>query len=358
MQLVNFDDRPFVLIWEVTRACALACQHCRATAQPRPHPLELDTAEGMRFIDQAVRARPEIFILTGGDPVMRRDLDQLIRYATEQGLRVSLSPSATPKLLHTDFNALKEAGIHRISLSLDGATAESHDAFRGVPGTWEWTIRAVRKAREAGLEFQINTTITKGNIDQFEAFSEIMDILKPALWSVFLLVPTGRATLDDLPTPEAVENFLLELHRYSKRASFPVKTTEGPFFRRIALQQSEPGHSPFPRRGPVGINDGKGFVFVSHTGQINPSGFLPVDCGNVRTSELIDVYRRHPLFRDLRDPEALKGKCSICRYRAICGGSRARAWCLTGDALEADPLCAYQPPGKVNHEKPALVSLA
>lgn len=340
---LDFNDRPFVLIWEITRACALACKHCRATAQARRHPLELDTNEGLRFIDQVVRARPEIFILTGGDPVMRRDVHQLMRYATEQGLRVSLSPSATPRLLNTDFGALKKDGVRRISLSLDGAHARSHDQFRGVNGTWNWTMRAIDKAREAGLEFQINTTITRGNIDQFTEFCELMEEFKPALWSVFMLVPTGRASMDDLPHPDDMEAFLLKLHRFSKTASFAIKTTEGPFYRRLLWQHREDGQSPFPKRGPVGINDGKGFAFVSHTGEINPSGFLPVNCGNVRTEELIDVYRNHPLFQDLRDPDSLKGKCGRCEFRSICGGSRARAWCMTGDALEEDPLCAYQP---------------
>ena len=343
MHSTDFDDRPFVLIWEITRACALACQHCRATAQPRPDPLELDTAEGLKFIDQVVRAQPAIFILTGGDPMMRQDVYQLIRYATERGLRVSLSPSATPKLLNSSFVELKSAGVRRISLSLDGATVSAHDSFRGVKGTWDWTMRAVKHARDAGLEFQINTTISKENIDQFDEFAEVVGKLSPALWSVFLLVPTGRAALDDLPDPDDVEELLLKLHRFSKEAPFAVKTTEGPFYRRILLQHTEPGRSPFPKRGPVGINDGKGFVFVSHTGEINPSGFLPESCGNVRTDELIAVYRNHPLFRDLRDPNALKGRCGRCEFRAICGGSRARAWCMTGDALETDPLCAYQP---------------
>jgi radical SAM protein with 4Fe4S-binding SPASM domain len=204
-------------------------------------------------------------------------------------------------------------------------------------------MRAARKAQDAGMEFQINTTISNTNIDQLDEFCAVMEDLKPALWSVFLLVPTGRAIADDLPTPEEMESFLLRLHRYSKQASFPIKTTEGSFYRRIAVQQSLPGESALPRRGPVGINDGKGFAFISHTGQIYPSGFLPADCGNVKTDEFIDVYQNHPLFQQLRDPDALKGKCHDCEFRSLCGGSRARAWCMTGDALASDPLCAYEP---------------
>ena len=340
----DFDDRPFVVIWEITRACALACQHCRAEAEPRPHPLQLTSEEGFDLIDQVAGIRPGLFILTGGDPVMRRDLPDLVRHATERGLHVSLSPSATPRLLNSDFHVLRAAGVRRISLSIDGPTRLEHDEFRGVLGTWNWTMRAVEKCREAALPFQVNTTITRGNIDRFDEFTDLMETLKPALWSVFLLVPTGRAGLDQVPEPEEMEAFLHKLQRYSRWACCDVKTTEGPFYRRVLVQNNDGvARLPFNRRAPAGINDGKGFVFISHTGWINPSGFLPVGCGNVRKDRLIDIYREHPTFRSLRDPSQLKGKCGRCQYRRLCGGSRARAYNMAGDFLAADPLCPYQP---------------
>lgn len=339
----DFNDRPFVIIWEITRACALACRHCRAEAEARAHPLQLSTEEGLHLIDQVKRANPALFIMTGGDPVMRRDLPQLARYATEQGLHVSLSPSATPRLVNSDFHELKREGIQRISLSLDGATREEHDAFRGVKGTWDWTMRAVQKAREADLPFQINTTITAGNITRMDAFKTLLLDLKPALWSVFLIVPTGRAHAEDMPAPEALEDFLTELYHFSLDAPFDVKTTEGPFYRRIQMQHGTPNQNRYGRKVPLGINDGKGFVFISHTGEINPSGFLPFHTGNVRRDELIDVYRHHPTFRHLRDADALRGKCGRCEFNTLCGGSRARAFALTGNPLNEDPLCAYVP---------------
>lgn len=347
----DFDDRPFVIIWEITRACALACRHCRAEAEARAHPLQLSTEEGFRLIDQVKRANPALFILTGGDPLMRRDLPQLARYATDQGLHVSLSPSATARLVHSDFHELKREGIQRISLSLDGATREEHDRFRGVEGTWDWTMKAIGKAREADLPFQINTTITRGNIARFDAFKELLAELKPALWSLFLVVPTGRAVAADMPDPEAMEEFLLALHDYSLQAPFDIKTTEGPFYRRIQMQHGTPNQNRYGRKVPLGINDGKGFVFISHTGEINPSGFLPFHAGNVRRDELIDVYRGHPTFRHLRDANALRGKCGQCEFNTICGGSRARAYAMTGNPLSEDPLCAYVP---VRLRQPAL----
>lgn len=339
----DLNERPFVIIWEVTRACALACRHCRAEAEARAHPLQLSTEEGFRLIDQVKRANPALFILTGGDPVMRRDLSELVRYGTGQGLHVSLSPSATPRLVNTDFHELKQAGVQRMSLSLDGPNREEHDRFRGVPGTWDWTMRAIDKAREAGLPFQINTTVTRGNIGQFTEFKTLLADLKPALWSVFLLVPTGRAMMDDMPAPEALEDFLVKLYEFSQEAPFDIKTTEGPFYRRIQLQHGGLNQNRYGQRVPLGINDGKGFVFISHTGEINPSGFLPFHAGNVRREELIEVYRNHPTFRQLRDPDALRGKCGDCEYRTICGGSRARAFALTGNPLAEDPLCPYVP---------------
>lgn len=341
----DFDDRPFLLFWEITRACALACSHCRATAQPKRHPLELDSAESMRLIRQLGGWKPPMLILTGGDPLMRRDALDLVRAATAEGLHVGLSPSGTPRLLNTDFSELKAAGVQRMSLSLDGASRETHDAFRGVPGTFDRTIEAVRRAHDAGLSLQINTTLTRGNVGEYEAFKRLMFELKPAMWSVFLLVPTGRAGLDDLPDAEAIERIFEDMAGLVGKAPFAVKTTEGHHFRRVVMQKLGGGASrPRPgMRSPLGIRDGRGVMFISHTGEVSPSGFLPVVCGNVRQRHPAEIYRNHPYFVALRDHDSLEGKCGACEFRKVCGGSRSRAFGATGNAFAEDPACLYQP---------------
>jgi len=358
----DFNERPFVVIWEVTRACSLVCRHCRAAAKVNRHPLELSTTEGFRFIDQVARANPPLFILTGGDPVRRPDLEALVEYATRRGLRVGLSPSATPEFLKKDLRALRRAGVARISLSLDGATRESHDRFRGVEGTWDWTLEAIEKAREADLPVQINSTITQQNVNEFDGFAQRLAEIQPVLWSVFQLVPTGRGKVKDLLNAEQMEELFHKLYRLSKTVPYDVKTTEGHHYRRVVLQQEglhgrrdtvpvpQAGVVPGPlsgfglqARAPLGINDGKGFVFVSHIGEINPSGFLPITPGNVRTHDLLDVYQNSAVFRELRDSSLLKGKCGRCEYKDICGGSRARAYALSGDYLAEEPLCVYEP---------------
>lgn len=342
MTSFDFDNGPFIVIWEVTRACSLACRHCRAAANPSRHPLELNTDESFRFIEQVERCRPKLFVITGGDPIRRLNLETLVRYATDRSLRVSLSPSATPEFARLDLSEFREAGVERISLSLDGASRETHDRFRGVPGTWNWTMEAIANAALAGIPVQINTTFTRQNISEFDQFVRLLDEIRPVLWSVFQLVPTGRGRVEDLLTAEEMEGLFERLAWLSLKATYDIKTTEGQHYRRVVLQQN--GVRNASSRAPLGINDGKGFVFVSHIGNIQPSGFLPLTAGNVRKDELLDVYRGSPLFRELRNPSLLKGKCSRCEFRSICGGSRARAYAMTGDYLAEEPLCVYQPP--------------
>lgn len=334
--------QPFVIIWEVTRACGLVCRHCRAEAVPDRHPLELKFEESLDLIDQVARCNPMTFVLTGGDPMRRPDLKELIRYGSEKGLRIGLSPSATPDLLDSDFEELKEAGVARMALSLDGASRETHDVFRGVKGTWDRTLEAIARARAADIEVQINTTFTRQNIGEYDRFVDVMGKIKPVLWSVFQLVPTGRGSLDDLLTADEMEALFENLYELSLTAPYDLKTTEGHHYRRVVLQKSK-DISRLKGRAPLGINDGKGFVFVSHQGNIYPSGFLPMPVGNVRREELIDVYRNHPQFRALRDSSRLKGKCGDCEFKNICGGSRARAFAMTGDLFAEEPLCNYQP---------------
>jgi radical SAM protein with 4Fe4S-binding SPASM domain len=342
MQNFDFNDRPFIVIWEVTRACSLACRHCRAKANLRRHPLELNLEESFRLIEQVARCRPVHFVMTGGDPIRRVDLETLIRYAADRDLRVSLSPSATPEFVRVDLREFADAGLERISLSLDGARRETHDRFRGVPGTWDWTMEAIANATLAGISFQINTTFTRQNLCEFDDFVRLLEEIQPALWSVFQLVPTGRGKVTDLLTGEEIEHLFRRLAQLSRSAPYAIKTTEGQHYRRVLLQQGQaPSRSGL--RAPLGVNDGKGFVFVSHVGDIQPSGFLPLTAGNVRKDELLDVYRSSSLFCQLRDPGLLQGKCGRCEFNRICGGSRARAYAMTGNYLEAEPLCVYQP---------------
>ncbi len=340
----GFDQRPFLVFWEITRACALACRHCRAEAQPQRHPKELNHEEALRLIGQLKELNPPMLVLTGGDPLMRGDCLELVRAATDAGLHVSLSPSATNRLAHMDFAAIKAAGVIRMSLSLDGACAGTHDAFRGVTGTFDRTIDAVHRAHAAGMSVQINTTLTRGNLHEYEAFKQLMFELKPAMWSVFLLVPTGRAGAEDLPAPEDIERVFEDMASLAGRAPFAIKTTEGHHFRRVLIQKlGASGRERPGMKSPLGIRDGRGVMFISHTGVVSPSGFLPYDCGNVRREHAADIYRWHPLFRALRDNDVLEGKCGRCEFRSVCGGSRARAYGLTGNAFAEDPACAYQP---------------
>jgi len=347
----DFNDRPFIVIWEVTRACSLACRHCRAEANLSRHPLELNTEEAFRFIEQVERCRPVLFVITGGDPIRRLNLETLVRYASDRGLRVSLSPSATPEFAASNLDELREAGVERISLSLDGANRESHDRFRGVPGTWQWTMEILDHAAQARLPVQINTTFTRQNLGEFDEFTRLLERIRPVLWSVFQLVPTGRGKVEDLLTAQEMESLFERLAILQRTAPYDIKTTEGQHYRRVLLQQRKEqaaginaGIMERPRRrAPMGINDGKGFVFVSHIGNIQPSGFLPLKAGNVRTHELLEVYRNSPLFRDLRNPSLLKGKCGRCEFKNVCGGSRARAFAMSGDPLAEEPLCVYQP---------------
>lgn len=338
---IDFAERPFILFWEVTRACVLACRHCRAIAQPHAHPDELTHEEALQLIDSIAELAPPMLVLTGGDPMMRSDIFDLIAYATSKGLRVALSPAATPRLLHTDFAQLKQAGVVSMSLSLDGATRETHDRFRGVAHTFERTLEAAQAAKAAGIQLQINTTLAHSTLPELDAFVELMRSICPDVWSVFVLVPTGRATAQDLPTAEELEMVWQRLAALRTELPFAIKTTEGHHYRRVLMQAAKNGG--LPPRHLIPTRDGKGVLFISHTGEVQPSGFLPLTAGNVRTDNLAELYRHHPIFTTLRDDDALGGKCGHCEYRRVCGGSRSRAYGSLGDMMAAEPLCNYTP---------------
>jgi radical SAM protein len=347
-----FDSVPFLVIWELTQACDLACQHCRACAVPTRDGGELSMAEGFRLLDELVEMHVPVVVFTGGDPAKRPDLVELVGHGASRGLRVALTPSATPLVTRTLLEDLAEAGLARIAISLDGLTAEAHDGFRGVRGSYARTFEILHAAREIGLTTQVNTTVSPRNVDDLEAIAELVTPLGIELWSVFLVVPTGRASANDLIDADVVEDVLVRLSAIAQRAPFDVKTTAAPHFRRVLLQQKIPrddiaGLTDGIGRAPRGVNDGSGFAFVSHRGDVYPSGFLPMACGNVRERSLGSIYATHPLFRALRDPDLLEGKCGACEFRKVCGGSRARAYALTGSPFAEDPSCAYMPRGYV-----------
>ena len=357
---IDFNERPFIAIWEVTQACDLACVHCRASAQPDRHPMELSTAEGKRLIDQIAALKVPVFVLTGGDPIKRPDLFELIGHAHSAGVRVSLTPSATPLLIRDIVVRLKEAGLARLAVSMDGASTETHDAFRGMSGSFARTLDAVRWANEIGLPVQINTTFSRRNIAEIDAIVALMESLNITLWSVFFLVPTGRGKLDDLLNANEFEQVFTKIYGLSKTASFDIKTTEAQHYRRFILQQrvaerragvemlaTQEKAADDIGRAPRGLNDGKGFVFISHTGEVFPSGFLPMSAGNIRQQELSGLYRESALFRSLRDISNLEGKCGQCEFKEICGGSRARAYALTGNPNAEEPCCSYIPKGYI-----------
>ncbi|MGC9969356.1 MAG: TIGR04053 family radical SAM/SPASM domain-containing protein [Bryobacteraceae bacterium] len=347
----NFDEAPFLVIWEVTRACDLACVHCRASADPAPHPLELTTEEGFRLLETIKSFGDPIMIFTGGDPLKRPDLFQLLEKSVALGLRTTVSPSPTPLLTPEAIAGFKRVGVARISVSVDGWDSASHDDFRQVPGSFARAILALEEAQRVGLSTQINTTVSRHNYRHLEEIADIVDRVGADMWDVFFLVPTGRgASQVELNAAEFEEVFGFMYER-SKRTRAVIKTTEAMHYRRYLAQRRKadgeangkqhPGENPLNRM--AGINSGRGFVFVSRTGEIYPSGFLPISSGNVRRRSLVDVYRNAALFRVLRDSTCLKGKCGLCHYRNLCGGSRSRAYALTGDYLAEEPRCIHQP---------------
>ncbi len=393
-----------IVIWEVTRACALVCLHCRADAQHRRNPHELTTAQGKELLDDiAAFGRPfPIVVLTGGDPFERPDLADLVRHGSSLGLHMALSPSVTPRLTREVLDELRAAGAGALSLSLDGAKPSTHDAFRGVPGVFEATLHAAAEVRDAGFRLQVNSTVTRANVHELPELLRTVIDLGASLWSVFFLVPTGRGELLQPLEPEQVEDVLHWLHDVSDLVA--IKTTEAPHYRRVAIQRAgartggteaadgggarvAEGSDPSAASGAVGgsetvgagaptlgelheqltdavaplraqrhtaqrrprppieVNSGRGFAFIDHVGEVYPSGFLPHRCGNVKDLGFREIYRSSPLLRSLRDPDQFHGKCGVCEFRDVCGGSRSHAYAVTGDLLASDPTCVYVPAG-------------
>ena len=346
-----FDKAPQRVYWELTRACDLACRHCRAEAIPSRDSRELGTAEALRLLDQLLTfgPRPPHVILTGGDPLKRPDLLALVEHARKAGLPVLVAPSVTPLLTREKLQALKVAGVETMSLSLDGSTAERHDGLRQVPGTFFRTLEAIRDILDAGIQLQINTLVTQETLTDIEEIHRLVTLLGVPRWSLFFLITVGRGRLLGQLSPEECEALFHWVYDRSREGGTAVTTTEAPHYRRVALQRlaaerrnGEGSRNDHLRRG-FGIRDGNGVMFISHTGEVHPSGFLPLAAGNVKYESPIEIYRDSKLFQSLRQPDRFEGRCGRCEFRSICGGSRARAYAATGNPLASDPLCMYEP---------------
>jgi len=362
-KVIDYDKNPFIVIWEVTRACELKCVHCRADAQLTPDPRELTHEEGINLIDQIYDMDNPMLVFTGGDCMLREDLFELADYAVKKGMRVSMTPSATENVTKEKMQQAKEVGLARWGFSLDAPTAEVHDKFRGTPGSFDLTIEKVKYLNELNMPLQINTVISRYNYDQLEEMAKLVADLKVAMWYIFFLVPTGRGQIEDCLTPAEHEKVFRWLYDLSKTAPYDIKTTAAQHYRRVVLQQKMREHKIANgeihyedsittdmaslrdgiKRAPKGVNDGNGFAFITHIGDVVPSGLLPIKAGNVRESSLAEIYREAKVFKDLRQPDNYKGKCGVCEYRYICGGSRSRTYAVTGDYMESEPFCVYIP---------------
>ncbi|MDK2957407.1 MAG: AdoMet-dependent heme synthase [Desulfovibrionales bacterium] len=339
-----------LIAWEVTSACNLACKHCRAEAQLEPAQGELSTQEALALIDTFPEAGSPIIIFTGGEPLMRKDIFELVAHAKSKGLRCVMAPNGT--LLTPEIAVrLKDVGIERCSISIDGPDAASHDDLRGVPGAFEASLRGIEHLKAAGMEFQINTTVTRDNLSMFKDIFQLAERLGAAAWHIFLLVPTGRAAQlgAQVITAEEYENVLNWFYDFRKTTQMQLKATCAPHYHRILRQRAKEEGVPVNfetfgldavSRGCLG---GVGFCFISSTGQVQPCGYLELDCGQVRKTPFPEIWRNSPQFRNLRNPKTYAGKCGVCEYERVCGGCRARAHTMRGSYLEEEPLCRYTP---------------
>ncbi|RIK86040.1 MAG: radical SAM/SPASM domain-containing protein [Planctomycetota bacterium] len=344
----DLASSPLLVFYELTQACDLVCTHCRACAQPARHPEELDTERSLRLIEQLTEfPSPPHLVLTGGDPLKRADLFELVEHAAWFGLEVSITPIATPLATREAIARLRRAGASRMAVSIDGPNAASHDATRGVAGSFQRSLQMLADARDEGFSTQVNTTLTPANADAIDEMADLFASLQIAMWSVFFLVPTGRAAHAARLSAVAAEAAFERLWRHSQRQPYVIKTTEAPHYRRFVAQRraaaTERGPAAPPTSPALHLNDGKGVMFISHVGEIMPSGFLPIVCGRYPSDDVVAVYQQAPLMQALRDQDRLEGKCRRCEYRGMCGGSRARAFAVSGNPLAEEPDCCFQP---------------
>lgn len=339
-----------LIAWEVTRSCNLACKHCRAEAHPEPYPGELTNAEAKALIDTFPEVGSPIIIFTGGEPTLRPDVYELAAYARDKGLCCVMSPNGT-RITPEEARKIKEAGFQRCSISIDGADAASHDAFRGVPGAFEASMRGIENLKAEGVEFQINTTVTKSNLHSFKEIFQLCERIGAAAWHIFLLVPMGRAAeiQEEVITAEEYEEVLHWFYDFRKTTKMHLKATCAPHYYRIMRQRAkeegvkvdmENFGMDAMTRGCLG---GTGFCFISHTGQLQPCGYLTLDCGNVRETPFPELWKKTPWFLKFRDQSAYEGKCGVCEYHKVCGGCRARAHSMTDNPMAQEPLCQYKP---------------
>ena len=339
-----------LVAWEITRNCNLSCVHCRASATNGPYEGELDTAACLRLLDQIAEVGPAIVILTGGEPLLRPDIFEVAGYGTSKGLKMVMAPNGT---LITRENAEKMAasGIKRISISLDGATREKHDLFRGVEGAFDGALSGIANAKAAGIEFQVNTTITQTNLDEIPRIQELAIRLGAVAHHIFLLVPTGRGKYiaDKAINAEEYEETLNWFYDQRENTPLQLKATCAPHYYRILRQRARKDGKTvtFQTHGldavTRGCLGGTGFCFISHTGIVQPCGFLQLNCGDITQTSFSTIWNTSEVFLSLRNYDNLKGKCGKCEYRKVCGGCRARAFEAAGDYLAEEPLCLYQP---------------
>lgn len=343
----DFSHSPLLVFYEVTQACDLPGQ---GGDHPGAAGVELDRDQALALIRQISQfPRPPLLVMTGGDPLKRVDIYDIIAESARLKLKSALTMTASNLVNRDTMQRLKDAGIGRLAIALDGANADTHDGIRGVDGSFDKSLRMLDEARHLGLPTQVNTTICRRNANQVDEMADMLARYGIVLWSVFFLVPIGRSKQERRVSPRQYERVFERLWRQSRHQQYGIKTTEAPQYRRFVLQRAgDPQRGGVPggrgaRRAPLGVNDGRGVMFVSHSGQVFPSGFLPVECGKFPRDSIIDVYQNAPLFQALRDPDRLQGKCQVCEYRQICGGSRARAFAVTGDPLAQEPDCVYSP---------------
>ena len=339
-----------LVAWEITRNCNLNCVHCRAAATQGPYEGELDTDACLKLLDDIAEAGNPIVILTGGEPLLREDIFDIARYGTNKGLRMVMAPNGT-LVTAPIAKKLVDAGIQRISISLDGATKEVHDRFRGVDGAYDGALNGIREAKAAGLEFQINTTITKANLEEIPKILHLAEEMGAAAHHIFLLVPTGRGKyiVDQAIDAAEYEKTLNWFYDQREKTSLQLKATCAPHYYRILRQRArkEGKTVTFQSHGldavTRGCLGGTGFCFISHTGIVQPCGFLHVNSGDVTRDSFASIWRNSEVFRRLRNFDELSGKCGACEYKKVCGGCRARAYEATGDYMAEEPLCSYSP---------------
>ena len=378
----DFSVNPLMFYYEVTQACDLVCKHCRASAQENAAPDELSTETALALLEDVARfPRKPTICFTGGDPLKRADLFDLIRHATELGIGSALTPSATPLATFDAFKKAKEAGVSAIGISIDGPNPEVHDAFRGFDGSFNKALDMLQYARDLELPVQVNTSITRRNWEMIDAIADMLEDKGVMMWSVFFLVPVGRGVEEIRISPPEYRIVFEKLYQNSLKRPFSIKTTEAPHYRRYVMERggdplAAPKHRPsFPKsafaasmktapqsieigdkkesdgvaevgqgsrsRAPLGVIDGRGIMFAGHNGELYPAGFLPICCGRFPQDSVVDVYQNSPVFTALRNPELFKGRCGKCKFHSVCGGSRSRAYAVTGDFLAEEPDCDF-----------------